>query len=83
MEQTTDEAVQADDSTALPVPPDIEALYRNRLRFDGFFAGPNLVITVSLSSRCDSSAASFLSARGAGLRHRAVDVTLRRCGQTA
>jgi hypothetical protein len=40
MEQTTDEAVQADDSTALPVPADIEALYRNRLRFDGFFAGP-------------------------------------------
>ena len=40
MEQTTDEGVQADDSTAMPIPADIEALYRNRLRLDGFFTGP-------------------------------------------
>jgi hypothetical protein len=40
MEQTTDERVQADDSAAVAVPEDIEALHRNRIRFDGFFTGP-------------------------------------------
>ena len=44
MEATMELAVQAvdceDDSAPVAVPEDIEALHRNRIRFDGFFTGP-------------------------------------------
>ena len=40
MELAVEAVDREDDVAAVAVPEDIEALRRNRIRFDGFFTGP-------------------------------------------